>query len=406
MTVAIPDAIANFDPRRFLAGPEQFAKRKGVDRWFRIGCLCVASLSCAILAFLLIAIFGQGIGTLSAHFLTAPPDPDATKAGFMPAIWGTVWLLLLTALIALPIGVASAVVLEEYPPKQAFLRKIHDLIELNITNLAGVPSVVYGIIGLTAFATMFGVFGSKSEPAFEMGVGYYDQYYNRATQEILLIPAPDATSPLPIPVTGTLAYTSAGKRIELNVVPTRTLPDDPELAARSVSALTKPSRMSRSSWYHFRLPFDRTILTGALTLMLVILPVLVIASQEALRAVPDSLRQAARGLGATPWQVVWQVSLPNALPGIMTASIIAMSRAIGEAAPLLMIAGIVFITSAPSNLMSDFTAMPLQIYNWAGRPQVEFHKLAASGIIVLLAVLLAFNFVAVYIRQRSRRVPS
>jgi len=136
---------------------------------------------------------------------------------------------------------------------------------------------------------------------------------------------------------------------------------------------------------------------------LVILPIIIISSQEALRAVPSSLRQASLGLGATPWQTVRRVTLPAAFPGILTGAIIAMSRAIGEAAPLLMIAGIVFITRAPSNLMDDFTAMPLQIYNWAGRPQKEFHDLAASGIIVLLTALLLFNAIAVFMRQKLQK---
>ncbi len=144
-------------------------------------------------------------------------------------------------------------------------------------------------------------------------------------------------------------------------------------------------------------------MAGALTLMLVILPIVIISAQEALRAVPGSLREAALSLGATRWQVVRRVTLPAAMPGILTGAILAMSRAIGEAAPILMIAGIVFISNPPGNLMDDFTAMPLQVYNWAQRPQQDFHDLAASGIIVLLAVLLCFNTAAALVRQKLRR---
>ncbi len=137
--------------------------------------------------------------------------------------------------------------------------------------------------------------------------------------------------------------------------------------------------------------------------MLVVLPVVIISTQESLRAVPSSLRAGALGLGATHWQVIWNVTLPAALPGIMTGSILALSRAIGETAPILIIAGIVYITRSPQNLMDDFTVMPLQVYNWIQRPQTEFHGLAAGAIILLLVILLSFNALAVYIRQRLQK---
>ncbi len=137
--------------------------------------------------------------------------------------------------------------------------------------------------------------------------------------------------------------------------------------------------------------------------MLVVLPVVIISTQEALRAVPSSLRAGALGLGATHWQVIWNVTLPASMPGIMTGSILALSRAIGETAPILIIAGIVYITRAPQNLMDDFTVMPLQVYNWIQRPQTEFHGLAAGAIILLLVILLSFNALAVYIRQRLQK---
>ncbi|MEC9374712.1 MAG: PstA family ABC transporter permease, partial [Planctomycetota bacterium] len=263
------------------------------------------------------------------RFLTSPPSRRAEDAGLEPALWGSIWICLVCGLTALPIGVGTAVFLEEFRPKSRLLRRGHAFVELNIRNLAGVPSIVYGIIGLTAFVQMFNMLGTPNDPAFSIG------------------------EPL--------------------------------------------------DWYHFQLPFGRGVLAGGLTLMLVILPIVIISAQEALRAVPDSIRQGALAVGCTRWQVVSKMTLPAAIPGIMTGSILAMSRAIGEAAPILVIAGIVFVRFTPQNLMDDFTAMPLQIYNWAGRPQEEFHHTAASGIIVLLGVLLTFNALAVLIRQRLQK---
>lgn len=154
---------------------------------------------------------------------------------------------------------------------------------------------------------------------------------------------------------------------------------------------------------YLQIPFGPSVIAGGLTLSLVVLPIMIIASQEALRSVPQSLRQAALALGSTQWQVVWHVTLPAALPTIMTGAILSMSRAIGEAAPLLVIGGFLLVFQTPTNLMSDFTVLPLQIYNWAGRPQAEFHKIAAAAIIVQLVVLLAFNSIAIVIRQKLQR---
>jgi len=269
----------------------------------------------------------QRIFALSAlkEFVTEPPSRHPEQAGIGPAMWGTVWICLVCACTALPIGIATAIFLEEYKPSNLLVRKLHDFLQLNITNLAGVPSIVYGIIGLTAFVHMFGWFGTIDQ------------------------------------------------------------------------AMTIGEPMD---WYHFQVPFGRGVMAGGLTLMLVILPIVVVSSQEAIRAVPDSLREGALACGATKWQMIWKMTLPASIPGIMTGSILAMSRAIGEAAPILVIAGIVFIRFTPQNLVDQFTAMPLQIYNWAGRPQQDFWNIAATGIIILLAVLLTFNATAVFIRQK------
>jgi len=280
-----------------------------------------------------VGLFGRAkawfLGTKFGQFVTTSPSRRPADAGLGPALWGSVWICVVCALTALPIGVGTAVFLEEFRPKHPIARRIHAFFELNIRNLAGVPSIVYGIIGLTAFVQMFGLLGTPLEPTLTLG--------------------------------------------------------------------------SEEAWYRIQLPFGRSVLAGGLTLMLVILPIVIISAQEAIRAVPDSIRQGGYAIGATRWQVVSKMSLPAAIPGIMTGSILAMSRAIGEAAPILVIAGLVFIRFTPDNLMAEFTAMPLQIYDWAGRPQAEFHKVAASGIIVLLLLLLSFNAIAVFIRHKFQK---
>lgn len=268
-------------------------------------------------------------GTEAGQFVTSPPSRFPESAGLGPAMWGTIWICGACAFFALPLGVGTAIFLEEFKPRSRLMRRVHSFIELNIRNLAGVPSIVYGIIGLTAFVQVFGLFGTGLEPAVTLG-------------------SPD-------------------------------------------------------SLFYFQLPLGRGVLAGGLTLTLVILPIVIISSQEALRAVPGSIRQGGFAVGATKWQVVSKMTIPAAIPGIMTGSILAMSRAIGEAAPILVIAGLVFIRFTPDNFMSEFTAMPLQIFDWAGRPQEEFHKVAASGIIVLLGLLLIFNATAVFIRHKFQK---
>ncbi len=379
------------------------AARHRKDIFFRNVCRTVASSSALVLVLLLTAILTQGLGSLNFQFLSGPPDPDPAIAGLWPAMMGSVWLVVLTLVIALPLGVAAAIILEEFQPRRVYLRRIHSFVQLNITNLAGVPSVVFGILGLTVFVSMFGIFGNGQEAGMEVGVTYFDQFYNEG-DFILEVPVADQAQPVAEPVEGMTVFSYEGTAMALHLLgDDEEWPADPALAKRSLRTWDAPGRIQENSWWYFRLPFGRGVLAGALTLMLVVLPIIIIASQEALRAVPSSLRQAALGLGATPLQTVRQITLPAAVPGILTGAIIAMSRAIGEAAPLLMIAGIVFITHAPGNMMDDFTAMPLQIFNWAGRPQKEFHDLAASGIIVLLTALLIFNTVAVVLRQKLQK---
>lgn len=384
------------------ATPQSAAVRQNLDRYFVVFCIATASVSVVILVVLLTAIFVHGWPNLSWRFLTSPPSPDTSAAGIYPALFGTIWVCSTCALFTLPIGVGTAILLEEFKPSSHAARILHSFVQLNITNLAGVPSVVYGIIGLTAFVGMFGLLGSSSDPMIEIGVNYYDQFLSEGDRA-MLIPVPRRSSPETIVHEGLTALVGE-HRFKVNVVgESDPLPADSRLRAVTLRSDAEAGRISRKAWYYLQLPLGRGVLTGALTLMLVVLPIVIVSTQEALRGVPDSLREAASGLGATRWQVVWNVTLPASIPGVMTGAILATSRAIGEAAPVLIIAGIVYIASAPAHLMDDYSVMPLQIYNWAQRPQKDFHALAASGIIILLVILLSFNAVAVFVRQRLQR---
>jgi phosphate transport system permease protein len=379
--------------------------RRRLDARFRGLCITIAGISVLVLIGLLASILMQGVPSLSLTLLTGGPEPNPSEAGIRPAILGTLWVCSLCALFTLPIGVATAILLEEFQPRNRYGRFIYSVIQLNISNLAGVPSVVYGLLGLTAFVSMFGLFGSRTSQGgggLEIGVRYYDQFFSEGMRSIL-VPVSDPSQPVSRPVNGMQGIDTSGNPITVNVISVGDpLPTGDELRYTLFDD-AEAGRITKKAWYHFSLPLGRGVLTGALTLMLVILPVIIISSQEALRAVPSSLRDGALGLGSTPWQVVWHVTLPSAMPGILTGAILAMSRAIGETAPILIIAGIVYISRSPQNLMDDFTVMPLQIFNWISRPQEEFHAIAAAGIILLLAILLSFNALAVLIRQKLHK---
>jgi phosphate transport system permease protein len=261
------------------------------------------SLAIVILAALIFDISKSGLPWLSMDLLTNTPSRKAEQAGLRPAILGTLWVIGFTALFAFPVGVGAAIYLEEYAPNNRWTR----LLKTNIANLAGVPSVVYGLLGLGVFVSV--------------------------------------------------------------------------------------------------LALGRTVISGALTMALLILPVIIIASQEAIRAVPSSLRQAAFALGATKWQVARDHVIPSAMPGILTGIILSISRAMGETAPLLVVGAAAYVTFNPTGLMSKYTVLPMQIYEWARRPQQDFQDLAAAAIIVLLVLLLVLNGVAIYLRQRfSKKV--
>ncbi|MCS6881858.1 MAG: phosphate ABC transporter permease PstA [Oscillochloridaceae bacterium] len=274
---------------------------------------------------------------LSWDFIVKPMSSDPVEAGIRTAILGSLFLLVLTMLISFPLGVGAAIYLEEYKNDKPFderspvgrwmnnaLQRTSGLIETNIYNLSGVPSIIYGILGLAIFV--------------------------RSMQQI---------------------------------------------TSGAVFGYADPTTAN-----------GRTILSAALTMSLLVLPVVIISSQEAIRAVPSSLRQASFGLGATKWQTVWKIVLPHAMPGILTGTILAISRAIGETAPLIVIGASTFIVTDPSGLFSKFTVLPLQIYNWTSRPQPEFRAIAAAAIIVLLILLLSLNATAILLRNylRSKRV--
>ena len=213
----------------------------------------------------------------------------------------------------------------------------------------------------------------------------------------------------PVLTDGMEGQTTDGKPLTLFVdQPGDETPEDEETLSVTIPYDTDGGPISKKRWYYFQLPFGRSVLAASLTLMLVILPVIIIASQEALRAVPSSLRECAMGLGATPWQVVRRVTLPSAIPSIMTGAILSMSRAIGEAAPILIICGILFVSAGPSNLMDLFAILPIQIFNTTKLPVneemlIHSQNVAAAGIVVLLAILLTFNGIAIAIRQWTQK---
>lgn len=253
---------------------------------------------------------------LTASFITAPQAPSAEQAGVRTAILGSLWTILITVLVAFPVGVGAAVYLEEYASQTSRLNRT---IQTNINNLAGVPSIIYGMLGLAIFV--------------------------RALE----------------PLTSGALFGQVDSAASAN---------------------------------------GRTILAAGLTLALLVLPLVIINAQEAIRAVPGSVRQASYGLGASKWQTTWHHVLPGALPGILTGTILSISRAIGETAPLVVIGASTFIVTDPTGPFSKFTTLPIQIYQWTSRPQAEFRNIAAAAIIVLMLLLLSLNATAVLLRNR------
>ena len=254
-----------------------------------------------VLGILFYRVLTQGIGYLDFQFLTSLPSRKPENAGVYTALIGTVWLMAVVAPVALLIGVGTAIYLEEYASKNRFT----NFIQINISNLAGVPSIVFGLLGLTLFVR-----------AFSLGT---------------------------------------------------------------------------------------SVLAAGLTMSLLVLPIIIVSAQEAIRAVPSELREASLGMGATKWQTIIRVVMPAAIPGILTGGILALSRAIGETAPLVVLGLPLFLAFLPRTVFDMFTVLPMQIYNWTGRPQEEFQSLAAAGIIVLLVLLILMNSIAVLIRNKFQK---
>lgn len=287
-------------PPRGAAGLKRRGGRPG-ERLFVLACLGAVVLPLALLAVLIGDVLIDAAGRLSWDFVSGYPSRRASRAGILPALAGSFYLIVLTALLALPVGVGAAIYLEEYGKRS----RIASIIEINIANLAGVPSVIYGLLGLGVFVRALGL--------------------------------------------------------------------------------------------------GRSVLAGAATLALLVLPIVIMSSREALRTVPQALREACYALGSTRWQAIRRVVLPTALPGILTGAILALSRAIGETAPLIVVGALTYVTFLPGGLDAPFTALPIQIFNWVSRPQAEFLVNAAAGIVVLLATMLVLNALAIFLRNRLQK---
>ena len=292
--------------------------KKNINKWFDkafyvLGLLATL-IGLAVLVALLLDVLSDGLGRLGWQFLTSYPSRRPQEAGILSAWVGTVWIMVLTGLLAIPIGIMSAIHMEEYSKKNW----LTNLIEINIANLAGVPSIIYGLLGLGLFVRV--------------------------------------------------------------------------------------------------MQLDRSIIAGAATLAILVMPIVIMSAREALRAIPSSIREASYALGATKWQTIRHQVIPAAMPGIMTGIILAMSRAVGETAPLITIGALTYVAFLPTSpisaefpffsiqgLFDPFTVLPIQIFNWVSRPQKGFFADAAAGIIVLLMITFAMNGLAVWIRHRYQK---
>ncbi len=278
-------------------------KNRLYNTLFKYTGMLLTALVLVVLVVFIYDIAEQGISRINWKFLTSPPSSlSAKRAGILPALGGTLWVFFLTAFISIPLGVSAGVYLEEYTKKN----KMSNFLELNLSNLAGVPSVIYGLLGVSLFK-------------------------------------------------GLLAFENS------NVV-----------------------------------------IAGAFTLSLLILPVIIVSTREAIRSVPKSLKEASYGLGATKWQTIWFTILPSSVGGIMTGTILALSRAIGETAPLLILGTVLYIKKVPSGIMDFFTVLPMQIYNWVGERE-EFMPNASGAIVVLLLLTFMLNGFAIYLRNKWQK---
>ncbi len=333
-------------------------RRQTMGRIFHIVLLLTTLIGLLTLFALIVDVAIEGLPWVRPQLFTNFHSRHPEEAGMKSAIVGSVLMMVLTALLSFPLGVGAAIYLEEYAPRNWFT----NLIQINISNLAGVPSIIYGMLGLAVFARAYGAFQpdgllTKALTGHTFTIGGSPYY-------------------LPFSVADTLGWevgTRGGFTFDILGLP-------------------------------MQIPFGNSLLTGSLTMTLLILPVVIIASREAIRAVPRTIREAAYGLGATRWQTVSQQVLPAALPGIMTGMILALSRAMGEAAPLIVLGALTYVPFLPRNIWDIFTAMPIQIFNWITLPQEDYRvHLAGAGILVLLVILLALNALAVYLRNRFEK---
>lgn len=276
-------------------------KNRLKDKAFQVFGVFCTLIGLVVLGIFLVDIIIEGAGRIDWDFISSLPSRRASRAGILTAWIGTIWILLLTLLIAFPLGISAGVYLEEYTKKTRF----SNFLEINIANLAGVPSIIYGLLGLEVFVRYMALGGS--------------------------------------------------------------------------------------------------LLAGALTLSLLVLPIIIVTTREALKAVPKSIREGSFALGASKWQTVWLQVLPAAFGGILTGIILALSRAVGEAAPLIVIGALAYVPFMPSTPMDEFTVLPIQIFNWTSRPQAEFLVNAAAAIIVLLFITFVLNGIAVYLRNRQQK---
>lgn len=380
-------------------------RRKSLSGAFAVICFLVSSLAIVVLTTLLFSIFVSGGNWLSLDFLMGKHlEENPAGSGIGQAVLGSGFLCVICAIVALPVGIGTAIFLEEFQPNNRWLGYFHGLIQLNINNLAGVPSIVYGILGVTAFVYMFGAVQSiKVGEAnnLEIGVTYYYQA-DSLTGDIFQFKAEDKNVKFFV-IVEPMEVVLNGQTVELNVLAKDApRPTDPKVLAKSVWSGKKASQLPIHKPWYFRLPFGKSVLAAGLTLALVILPIVIIASQEALRAVPDSLREAGFGMGATRWQVVRRVVLPSSTPGIMTGAILSMSRAVGEAAPVLAVMGGVLEYNM-TNLMDKTPVLPVTIFKWASHSNAGYEHTSAAAIIVLLALLLLMNSVAIFIRHRYEK---
>jgi len=382
--------------RDYYSNPRSESKRKKTSGAFAILCLLISSLTIVVLITLLTTILIGGGNWIDWNFLSGVHKEDnPEQSGIGQAVLGSILICLICAMAAIPVGIGTAIFIEEFPPKNKVLRWLHGLVQLNISNLAGVPSIVYGILGLTTFVYMFGILPSiqvNSPAQYEIGgVHYYQTKTLGGT--FVKFPAGDRADNSISLEQNEQAIDADGRSFELKVVQRSAAPADKE--ARKDYALT-----IKKPWY-LHLPLGKSLLAAALTLALVILPIVIISSQEAIRAVPRSIREAAFGMGATRWQVVRKTVLPSALPGIMTGAILAMSRAIGEAAPVLAVmGGVLGTTTGIQSLMDQTPVLPVTIFRWAGDENAGFENASSAAIIILLVILLLMNSIAIYIRNR------